>query len=157
MIELAPILVIIVVLVITGIWKIMSSDNWINVGAEIIQNDIEEIYNRPGSLSSKNERSFEYKINLKYKYVYNGKTFTGNTVYPGLPNIFSHKNVAQEIHTNYPPGKRVEVFINPQKPAESSLFSFQGIPKKNIILIVIIMLFMLALIVGGIILFMKKF
>lgn len=149
MIEVISLLAVVITVVVV-FWKFYSSAGWVEIEAEITHCEVEELYNRPGAPMSEGSKTFEYRINLAYQFQFEGRSYTGDKVYPGLPNVFSYKKDAENILKNYAKGMIVDIYADPTNPNNSSLFTSKQIPKKGFILLGVFMLTALVLIGGGI-------
>ena len=145
----------ILVTISIAVWTFVKSSNW--VGANGIIDEIEIIvkYNQPNLAMSKNRKSFDYIINLKYKFAVNNRKYTGTKIYPGLPNIFDNKKDAENILNKYPKNTKTTIFFDPSNPNNSSLITSKAIPTKGIVTLVVLVLFISIFVIGGILIFPK--
>lgn len=149
------ILTIILLPVIIAVWTILNSTTWLTTDGIIKEIEIIEKYNRPDLIMSTNKKSFEYILNLKYIYTVNNNTYTGNTVFSGLPNIFDNKKDAEYIVKKYSKNSKTEIYYDPANPYKSSLLTSKSVSTKGIITLVILVLFISLFVISGIIFFPK--
>lgn len=135
--------------------NIILSKNWRSVEGVIVKSEIQEIYNRPGLLMSENRESFEYKIDLSYRYSINGLELVGQRVYPGLPNIFPDKASAEDIVKKFTKGAVVEVFVDPKNPGNACLISSRSLTGKSLSVMLVIIICIVIFVLVGFYLFEK--
>lgn len=133
-----------------GLLKLKSSGEWESVDGVILESSIEKII-RSSQMRAGGDRAIDYKVNLRYRYSVNGQELTGDNVVAGVPNIAGSKIVAEDMLSQYPAGKTVPVFYNPDNPADAALITGKSIPIAGFVLFGVI------LVVGaGAIIFLLK-
>ena len=138
-----------------ALWTYIKSSNWVGAVGTIIKIELIEKYNRPDLAMSENRKSFDYIINLKYKFTINNSKYTGTKIHPGFPNIFDNKKDAENILNKYPKYTKTTIFFDPSNPNNSSLMTSKAIPTKGIVTLVVLVLFISLFVITGIIIFPK--
>ncbi len=103
-----------------------SSKDWPAVTGELTRSEV-ETYRRDGKT--------QYLADIVYKYTVEGKTYTSSKVTVGDPPLTSSISPAKRLQAEYPVGKTVEVYYDPEVLSSSALKP--GIQWNDIILLVI--------------------
>ncbi len=111
-----------------GVWLILryqknkekahQSRNWPKTTGRVIESRIaeHESEDEDGHVTS------TYSPVVRYEYQANGVAYAGNQVAVGSSAIaISNRKKVQQTIDQYPPGKAVAVYYNPQNPAEAVL------------------------------------
>lgn len=73
-------------------------------------------------ISSRTEHgSDDYLVDITYNYTVDGHTYESDDVYPGTGQKEKDVFKAEEIVSNYPEGKTVTAYYNPDNPSNSFL------------------------------------
>ena len=115
------------------------------------------IHNRPALQMSSGKPFTEYKIDVKYSYLAKGKSYTGDKIYPLIPNVFSNKADAEDILFKFKKGQETEIYFNPKQPSISCLISSAGISNKKLYTFALNVLMLLGIFITGFIYFNKIF
>jgi hypothetical protein len=107
-----------------------ASKAWPSVPGEITRSEV-ETYRKDGKT--------QYLPDIAYKYNIDGKNYTSSKVTVGDPPYTSNISPARRIQSEYPVGKSVDVYYDPEVPSSSALKP--GIQKNDILLAVIIGIF----------------
>lgn len=99
--------------------RLRAARNWPSVNGKIIKSEI------TGGFDERQESSgfkftYMYKPDIRYEYFVIGQRFEGNSVSWKTLSA-SGKSVLKNPTLEFPVGRQVEVFYNPQKPNESML------------------------------------
>ena len=148
---------IIAIIAIVTVWSFVTSKNWETTSGKIESIEMREIHNRPSLQMSSGKSFTEYKIDVKYSYHASGKSYTGDKIYPFIPNIFPNKADAEYILTKFDKEQDATVYFNPKQPSISCLISSAGIPNKNLYRFALSALIILLIFITGIIYFNKIF
>lgn len=62
-----------------------------------------------------------YKVELKYNYTVEQKTYLGERYSFGKPLIFNASSDAEKIVAEYPLGRKISVYYMPSNPQESAI------------------------------------
>lgn len=111
-----------------GVWLILryqknkekahQSLNWPKTSGRVIESRIAE----HESEDEDGHVTYTYSPVVRYEYQVNGVAYTGGQVAIGGSGIaISNNNKVQQMIDQYPPGKLVVVYYNPQNPAEAVL------------------------------------
>ena len=100
-----------------------QSANWPSVPGTITKSEI-ETWRRDGKTY--------YQANIVYAYEISGKKLTASKVTVGDPPSQTNMSPAKRIQNEYPVGKSVDVFYDPEVPASAALKP--GIQKNDILL-----------------------
>jgi hypothetical protein len=100
-----------------------ASANWPSVQGTITKSEI-ETWRREG-------KSY-YQPDIVYTYEVNSKKFTSSKVTVGNPPSDSNMSPAKRLQNEYPVGKKVDVYYDPEAPASSALKP--GIQKNDLLL-----------------------
>jgi len=138
-----------------SILTILKSSNWVATDGVIEKIELIEKYNQPNLAMSESRKSFDYIINLKYKFTVNNSKYTGTKIYAGLPNIFDNKKDTENILNKYPKNTKTTIFFDPSNPNNSSLITSKSIPVKGIVTLIVLVLFISLFIIAGILIFPK--
>ncbi len=106
------------ILIVSGIWfqlRTKKMRTWRSTLGEVTVSDIEERKHQEGFFSGR-----YYKPRVCYKFVVDGKTFTGSN-FSSQNFTIGFKEEAQELMKNFPPGKNVTVYFDPTEPTKSVL------------------------------------
>jgi hypothetical protein len=103
-----------------------ASKEWPSVPGEITRSEI-ETYRRDGKT--------QYLPDIAYKYSIDGKNYTSSKVTVGDPPYSSNTSPAKRVQSEYPEGKSVEVYYDPEVPSSSALKP--GLQKNDIMLAII--------------------
>jgi hypothetical protein len=103
-----------------------ASKIWPAVPGEIIRSEV-ETYRRDGKT--------QYQPDIAYKYSVDNKDYSSSKVTVGDPPFTSNISPAKRIQADYPVGKSVDVYYDPEVPSSSALRP--GIQKNDILLAVI--------------------
>lgn len=114
-----------------GVWAIIfsfrplenqeRSETWLSTNATITSSEIEQFERTQKKTgSSGTEKVITYKPKLTYAYSVAGTTYSGDQLNFSSTS-YRDKSVAEGIQTAYPNGASIDVFYNPQNPAESVL------------------------------------
>ena len=120
-------LVIALIIAAGAISLLLKSSQWPSVAATIVSSNITEIYHSPNSAITNHNNTHDYKIDIEYQYIIEGTTYTGNTLYAGLPNIMGSLLEAKAIQEQFPVEQSTQIYYNPKKPQQSALL----IPTSN--------------------------
>jgi len=96
--------------------KAEASTSWPSTVGTVTESTIEESYSR----DEDGHRQTHFKPVVKYNYQVVGSTFTGDKIAFGMGSSGNFKSAQQTI-ANYPIGKQVTVYYNPEKPEEGVL------------------------------------
>ncbi len=107
-----------------------TSKNWPSVPGEVIKSEV-ETYRRDGNT--------HYLPDIVYTYAVDGKTYTSSKITVGDPPLDSNISPAKRAQAEYPVGKAVDVYYDPEVPSSSALKP--GIRKNDIGLALITGLF----------------
>ena len=99
-----------VVILGRGYLKARETRNWAVEQGTVIQSKIGERTLGPGVPT-------EYTHDLLFEYGYEGKTYQGDRVKRRENPYFKNKAKAQRWVDDWPTGKKVEVFVNPEEPS----------------------------------------
>jgi len=84
------------------------------VDAEVLESDV--------SGTSGTER--EFRVRVTYEYSYEGQTYTSDNIYPSTGgDRYSSQGSAESFLEEYPEGKTVTAYVNPDDPSEAFLES----------------------------------
>lgn len=100
-----------------------TSENWPSVTGKITKSEIE---------SWRREGKTYYQAKIAYKYEVNEQSYTASKVTVGDPPSTTSMSPAKRIRDEYPTGKDVVVFYDPDFPASAALKP--GIQKNDILL-----------------------
>lgn len=92
-----------------------SSRDWPEASGTVIHSKIE---NTETTSTGKRNREYSYQADIKYKYFVNGKTYVGDRISWGE---VSNKDIAQRRVDNYPVGREITVYYDPEIPEKSVL------------------------------------
>lgn len=134
----------------------LKSSSWSAVEGKMISFDVEEIYHSPNTVRSDAKGLFDYKLNIKYTYTFDGQEYTGDKLYAGLPNVTSDLSISEQLASEYSAGKMVDIYVNSKNPSESSLQTVKGLGTKGTVVLVLMFLLVVGLMIGGFYL-MSKF
>lgn len=107
-----------------------ASRAWPSVSGEITRSEV-ETYRKDGKT--------QYLPDIAYKYSIDGKNYSSSKVTVGDPPYTSNISPAKRMQAEYPVGKSVDVFYDPEVPSSSALRP--GIQKNDIFLAVILGIF----------------
>ena len=119
-----------------------TSKNWPSVTGEITRSEV---------FTYRKEGRTQYLPDIVYKYRVAGKPYTSSRIIIGDPPYRSNISPAKRLLTEYPLGKRVEVFYDPVVPSSAALKP--GVRKNDLFLLMITGL----LPILGIMLFIRGF
>lgn len=142
---------------IAAIWGFVSSKNWAPLSGRINHIEMLEIHN-PTLYSSSSGKPFtEYKIDIEFTYQFSGKAYTGNKIYPIVPNIFTSKTYAEELMRKFKQGQTTTVYVSQNAPEVSCLISSRGISNIRLIMFALIAFTLLSVTIYGIVYFNRIF
>ena len=98
-----------------------ATSSWPTVDGEILSAEVERATTR-GS-------GHHYVAELRYRYAYEGQTFSGTRVHTAGSPSFNQGDEAAAFIANYPVGSTVQVFVNAEDPAQAVLQ--HGIPWRG--------------------------
>jgi len=98
-----------------------ATSSWPTVDGEILSAEVERATTR-GS-------GHHYVAELRYRYAYEGQTFSGTRVHTAGSPSFNQGDEAAAFLANYPVGSTVQVFVNAEDPAQAVLQ--HGIPWRG--------------------------
>lgn len=132
---------VVIIVGLFAVWKFMGSSNWTETKGTILKSEYKEIYNNPATNTGKTQ--YDYLYTVEYEYTFNGMTRKGSKIYPGLPNLFTKITEVEKISNQFPVGKSVSVYVNPNNADDASLIIHnKNEPFKFVIFaIVILMIF----------------
>ncbi|WP_188151056.1 DUF3592 domain-containing protein [Teredinibacter waterburyi] len=136
-------------------FRLYSSTSWETTKAHITHIDIVQERQTDSSSQTAAKVSYDYRVDLKYTFVFDGKEYQGSKFYPGLPNIFEYKEDAVTALKGLQVGDATTAYFNPLKPTESSLYTLKGLPNKTLILSSLIILFVFGVVATGFYFFTK--
>lgn len=96
---------------------VKASENWMTTTGRILATNVEA----RTSHSSDGGRSTAYYPNIVYEYQVHGQTFQNNQVTVGMQVGRGNYMTVQQQINNYPVGSTVQVYYNPENPAQSAL------------------------------------
>lgn len=99
----------------------LKSSDWVEVKGEMVDFKVKDSYISTSSVSSNNRNLFNYEIEVKYRYTYNGVKYMGDKLVAGLPNVTSDKKIVDQLSIDYAVGQVVSVFVDSKVPSKSSL------------------------------------
>lgn len=135
------VIAIVFTLISASLWFFFDSRNWTETQGSIDYINLEEIHNDIVSPMSTNKRFTEYKINLRYQYTVNDRTYSGTQLYPLIPNVFSERTHALQLIDTYSTEKPASVFYNPSQPEQSCLITSKTISVKSYIIMLSVFAF----------------
>ena len=97
--------------------KAASSQTWPSTSGRIVEARVTE----STSTDSDGDRSTYYSPQIVYEYEVMGSPIRGDKIYVGLKSSSSNYKKAQEKVAQYPIGKTVSVFYNPDDPTDAVL------------------------------------
>jgi len=118
----------------------LRSASWEEVPGEIVYFQIDESYISTTSVSSSNRNLFNYKIDVRYKYAFEGQEYEGNKLVAGLPNVTSDKNIADQMAVDYAVGNKISVFVDVSSPQHSSLQTAKSFGLKAFLMLFFLMM-----------------
>jgi len=135
--------------------NVSNVNDWPHVKGFILFSGVQENkeHNRNSSKNTFSPRyTMSYTHKLEYSYEVNGADYTGNNLNFSMSNAkgstFVNKEDAIAHAKNFPKGKAVDVFYNPEKPIISSL-SNKSASIRNILFAILFVLFaILALLIA---------
>lgn len=107
-----------------------TSKNWPSVPGEVIKSEVE---------THRSDGETHYLPDIVYTYAVDGKTYTSSKITVGDPPLDSNISPAKRAQAEYPVGKAVDVYYDPEVPSSSALKP--GIRKNDIGLALITGLF----------------
>jgi hypothetical protein len=109
--------VLLEVLAIRNIFLAHSSKQWLKVPGQVIQSVTEE--NRQAD--SDGGSTVSYRPKIKYSYEYEGRTYSGKRI--GYSVIFGSRKESDRLVRNFHTGKKIQVYMHPQKPKQSVILT----------------------------------
>jgi len=103
-----------------------SSKEWPTVQGKIIRSEV-DTYRKDGKT--------QYLPDIAYTYIVEGRSYTSSKVTVGDPPSTSNISPAKRLQNEYPLGKEVKVYYDPDVHSSSTLK--QGIQRNDIMLAVI--------------------
>ena len=97
--------------------KAASSQSWPSASGRIVEARVAE----STSTDSDGDRSTCYSPQIVYEYEVLGSPLRGDKIYVGLKSSSSNYKKAQEKVAQYPIGKTVSVYYNPDDPTDAVL------------------------------------
>ena len=131
-------LVIALIIAVGAVSLLLKSSKWPSVAANIISSDITEIYHSPNSMATSHKNTHDYKLDIEYQYIVESNTYTGNTLYAGLPNIFDSLLEAEKAQEQFPTGAKTTIYYNPENPKQSALLIPTSSGKGNTFVLILI-------------------
>jgi len=105
-----------------------SIDSVVNISATVAETDVRTDSSRRGGV--------DYQAEIMFKYSYEGGNYSSNYIYPlDSDKEFNSESKAKQYLENYPQGKTVKAFVNPEKPGEAFLNAERS--SQTLLLIVI--------------------
>ena len=102
--------------------KLRASQSWAVAMGTIVESSVEESFNRG---SDDLPDSWSYTPLIRYQFQAQGQTIIGDRLgFDG--KSYSKKPDAQAVVARYPLGAQVNVFFDPEKPADSVLHRTSG-------------------------------
>ncbi len=98
-----------------------ATSSWPTVEGEVLSADVERATTR-GS-------GHHYLAQLRYRYSYEGESFTSTRVHTAGSPSFNRADEAAAFIANYPVGGEVQVFVDAEDPAQAVLQ--HGIPWRG--------------------------
>jgi len=110
---------IFIALILQGSFKSAESENWPSIEGTILSS---EISTRNELNSDTHTRDYYYMSKVSYNYTLDGAVYT-STMISVINNNKEYviESEAQAIIDNYPIGKKVKVYYNPDNPSEAFL------------------------------------
>lgn len=107
-------------LVVAGVilFNLKSSDNWKEVTGSLVKLEVSENYNR---YNSTNRNVVEFPVDVSYVFEVDGKSFEGEKIYAGLPNVFTDHKDMKSFLDEYQGKEQIQVFYNEADPTQSAL------------------------------------
>jgi hypothetical protein len=143
------IVIVVLLVVFISLFKLSASQNWEETQGNLVSISIEEITHNHMRQETGSDGRFDYKINLDYQYSVDGKTYTGNVLMVGVPNVFDRASDAENVVKKYSNLENIDVFFNPQNPQDSALMT-----AKNIPIVGFVIMFLMVVCIGGGIIFL---
>jgi len=107
-----------------------SSKSWPTVQGIVTRSEI-DVWSSDGRT--------HYEPKIAYNYIVDGKKYTSSQIKAGDPVPDNNVTNAKRLQAEYPVGKSVDVFYDPEVPSSSALRP--GIQKNDILLAVILGIF----------------
>jgi hypothetical protein len=88
-------------------------ENPVNVSATVTETGIAEESSRRGGT--------DYHPQIKYRYSFEGESYTSNNMHPGgqQPDSYNIESEARELVDEYSQGSEINVFVPPEKPGKA--------------------------------------
>jgi hypothetical protein len=122
--------------------KAGASLQWPGVDGSITDSEVRESV----STDEDGGTSISYYPHVEYTYTVAGQSYTSKQVAFGGVKGYNDRDRARADLAKYPPGARVQVFYNPQKPREAVLERVAGAGAKTAMIMGIILLVLSVLI-----------
>jgi hypothetical protein len=113
-----------------------ESRNYPSTTGSIIHSEIASLTSTPSAASASRAPHTSYGVNFEYRYELNGQSY--NATRFRYDHYFWTHEWAQQTVANHPAGSQIQVFYNPQNPADALLSA--GINTQDMILILILAL-----------------
>jgi len=100
---------------------VSQAKGWPTVSGTIVESDVETFWEN-SDVDPPHQPTRHYQPAIRYQYEVDGKTYHGDRITIGTRMSSNILQSAKRRAAQYPVGKKVEVFYNPEKPAEAVLF-----------------------------------
>ncbi|HEX2622422.1 MAG TPA: DUF3592 domain-containing protein [Phototrophicaceae bacterium] len=97
--------------------QVRASQNWMVATGKVLAANVEARTSRSGTSG----RSTSYYPNVVYEYQVNGQRYQNNRFYLGMQVGRGNYMTIQQRINNYPVGSSVQVYYDPNNPAQSVL------------------------------------
>lgn len=128
------------IIVIIGLLKFSDSRKWVKISGEITQSSFSTIKNSSLQQDSMAGNRTDFKVSINYSFQVKGERLSGNSLYAGLPSVVDTQSAAQLLMDQYPIGKVVNVYYNPEQTTQSALITSKNVPAAGIIVILLFIL-----------------
>ena len=107
-----------------GVWKLKqqrASESWPTASATIVDSGIAKVKKeRRGSNGRKRMSDTDYVVEVRYAYEVGGRPYEGDRIRFGTKD-YDNRSLATKALKQYPKGKKVQAYYDPEKPTRSVL------------------------------------